>query len=166
VLPHFRLLLRYIACRFFRFGGGQPLHNVQFLISRNLLDIPTAHFLISSPRVFLSVLLNAILLRSCGLRPRFLIPFFHSGFGWCLHPNLRLCEVLDAISTLPWPWRPCSLRRVIPVRRVIFMPTTTNFFRDPEFPRVRTSGWLLRFSAKRRSLCRLFGVLQVSTAAS
>lgn len=38
---------------FFHFGGCQPLHEVQFLIFCNPLEISTARFMISSPMVFL-----------------------------------------------------------------------------------------------------------------
>lgn len=80
VLQNFRLLMRYIASRCFGFRGGLPLHNVQFRISRNPLDIPTPRFQISSRRVFLRIFLNTIIRRSSCLRARFFIPFIRSGF--------------------------------------------------------------------------------------
>jgi hypothetical protein len=60
---------------FFHSGGGQPFHNVHLLTSHNLLKILTARFTASSPKVCLTVLLNALLLprHSCPFRPRSLM---------------------------------------------------------------------------------------------
>jgi hypothetical protein len=56
----------YFVCSLFlRFGGGQPLHNVPSLVFRNPLEIPATSFTISSPKICLTVLLNALLLPRC-----------------------------------------------------------------------------------------------------
>jgi hypothetical protein len=81
--------------------GTDPLHNVQSLVSLNLLDIPTARFTISSPRVSLKVFLDAL---SC-LEPWLLIPFVHSG---AFQRPFVLSRLFGATLSLPW-----SLRRAI-----------------------------------------------------
>jgi hypothetical protein len=135
--------LQYLTIFFFRFRGGRPLHKFHFLISRNPLDLPTARFPIYSPRVSLRVLLNSLLLCSCSLWPRFLIPFLRSGFGWCLLPNVCIFTVprttlaLVRFSPMTFP-----LRRATFARWVVALPAAVNFFRD----QLRTSGpplWLL-----------------------
>jgi hypothetical protein len=50
--------------------------------------------------------------------------------------------------------------------RPFWVPFATNFFRDPQFPQVRSFNTWRRFSASCRPLCHLFCALPVSTEAS
>jgi hypothetical protein len=113
VLLHFRLLL--CVRPFFLFWRGRPLHNVPSLVFTQ----PTLE-IISSPKICLTVLLNALFLpsRSWCLRSRSLKPLLHSGFGWRFFPKFRPLGVPFATSSLPCPLRPCPLRRANPERRV------------------------------------------------
>jgi hypothetical protein len=108
---------------FFHFGGGRPLHTVQSLIFRSLMDILTICFATSSSIVFLKILPNVVLLPRCGfclllcplmllsvvlsflrcsccLEPRFPIPVMPSGFAWHLFLNVYLFKVPLATLSL------------------------------------------------------------------
>jgi hypothetical protein len=75
--PTFTSLTPRAVC--FPFRRGRPLHSVSTLIFHILTEDPAIRFTISSTRVFLKVLLNYLLLRSCCLGPLSLIPLLHSG---------------------------------------------------------------------------------------
>jgi hypothetical protein len=114
-----RLLLR--TRLFFLFGGGRSLHNVHFLIFLKPFDIPFARFTNSGPKAFLSnslILLSLlrrschlvrgsfilVSLRSCCLRPRFLMPFLYSKPFHSPFPSFRRfgvsCSVLFLLQSL------------------------------------------------------------------
>jgi hypothetical protein len=152
VLPHFRLLLRVQSV--FPFQRGRPLHSVQSLTFRKPLEIPAARFTISSSRAFLNVLL-----RSCCLRPRALIPLSHSGCARWLLLNVRLFSVPGVTLFLPCPWR-VSLTPCHPLR------AAANFFRDPSLRWVRSFGWPRHPATRCRPLCRFFSAPKRFTAAS
>jgi hypothetical protein len=91
------------ASSLFRLSGGEVLRSVQTLIFCSLMENSTACFATSSSRVYLTVLLNALLLprHSYFLRPRFLMLILHLG---CIHhlflnicpsgvPSIRLSMV-------------------------------------------------------------------------
>jgi hypothetical protein len=128
---------------FFCFRGGRPLHNVHSLIFRNLLDLLAPCFTNSSPKAFLSNPSDflPILRHSCRLVPGSFIHILHSRpfqhFFSYVHPF----RVPLATLSLVWFFlTTCTLRHAAPTRRVIFLPAAANFFRDPQFLRVLSSG--------------------------
>jgi hypothetical protein len=81
----------YPVCSlFFRFGGGQPLHNVLTFIFHSLIKVPTVFFTTSSSTVCLKVLLSVVLLPRCNrpFRPQFLMPLLYSGCARHLFLNV------------------------------------------------------------------------------
>jgi hypothetical protein len=165
------------AVYFFRFGGGRPLHKVQFLI----LCSPKVHlailFAISSPKVFLSSSSDALsilrrsshlipellirsLPRSCCLRPLSPMPLLHSGSFQILILDVRPYGVLGA--TLSWSYllRPCSLRHATFARCIISLRATANSFRDSRLAWIRI--FLMRFLFRHASFTRRDHFLQAA----
>jgi hypothetical protein len=70
---------------FCHLGGVQVLHSVRWLIFRSPMENSTDRFATSSPRICLTVLLNALLLPrySCSFRPQLIMPLLQ--FGFALH---------------------------------------------------------------------------------
>jgi hypothetical protein len=134
MLLHLQLLP--VCSLFICFRGGRPLHNVQSLIFCSSMENSTAHFATSSPKVFLTVLLNA----SCFLdvaAPLNLSPLFHC----CLLSSVRPSGTPLATLSLHGPWRPCPLCGAGVARRVIIpLQAAANFFQDPP------SSWVHFFS--------------------
>jgi hypothetical protein len=97
------------------------------LTSCNLIDIPATRFMTSCPRVYLMVLLNALLLPrySCCLRSQFLIPLLHSG------PFHHLFSTVSPLWLQPlfYAGRAWWL---------IHLWVAANFFQDPLSPRVHS----------------------------
>jgi hypothetical protein len=121
--------------RFFYFRGGWHLHNVQSLTSCILMEDPAIHFANSSPEVFLVILLNALLLRSCCLRPRSLMTLLHSGPFQHLFRNVHPFRVLGATSSLF-----CLLRHATPAWWAILLRAAANSFQHPSLPWVNSFG--------------------------
>jgi hypothetical protein len=93
VILHYWLLL--CARSLFRFGGGRPLHKVQYLVVSNPLETP-----ISNLRAFLMVLLNSLFCHRCSLRPLSLNPLLHSGPFHSLSSKVPFrgsCSVLSVV---------------------------------------------------------------------
>jgi hypothetical protein len=123
---------------------------------------------------------------SCCLRPRSLLPLFHSGAFQHLYMNVRPFRLLGVTSSLFCPLRLCPAQRVIflpavvnsfcgpqfpcvriflktfslrhatVARRNIFLQVTANFLRDPQSPQVSSSGSPRRPAARCRPQCRFF----------
>jgi hypothetical protein len=109
-------------CSFFRFGGGRPLHSVQFLFFCSGEGDPAICFAVSSPITFSLVLPHnrpavlSFLRRSCRLAPG---SFFALPLSW------RDCRFFLSRPTL-WVGRStvdlmCSLRHAIVAWRGIFL---------------------------------------------
>jgi hypothetical protein len=76
-----------------------------------------------------------------------------SGFGCHCFPNVHPLGVPLATLSWPCPWRPCSLQRATLAQRVIPLQAVANFYRDPQFPWVRTFGFWRHSVARFRPLC-------------
>jgi hypothetical protein len=83
------------ASRFFSFIMGRLLHNIQFLIFRNLTEDLVFCLTISSLKVFLKILpaVFSFLRRSCCLMLQSLIPLLHSSFAQRRLLNILLFKV-------------------------------------------------------------------------
>jgi hypothetical protein len=138
VILHYRLLV--CAQSLFCFGGGWPLHKVQFLIVCIPLQIQIVCFQISSPRVFLRVLLHSLLRCSCSLGLGFLVPLLHSGAFHNLSPSFRRFGVPCFAWVLVRSFLMNSpLHRATAVLWVIPLQAATNCFRGPHFILFRSS---------------------------
>jgi hypothetical protein len=149
VLLHYRLLLRMQTL--FRFGGGRPLHNVQFLMFRNTTDDPYTSFLNCRSMAFpkTSVLFPILSSRGCCLllhppllltvflcflrcrgssTSRLCMPFSHSWPFHRLFSSVHPLRVFGAILSLT----KFPSRRATPARRVMFLPAA-NTCRRPQF---------------------------------
>jgi hypothetical protein len=122
---------------FFRFGGGQPLHRVQSLMSGSPVEDLTIRFSISSPMVFLKILSGVLsfLRHSCCIVPWSFIPLWHSS---------PFHHLFSTVSPL-WP---CPLCHAGTAQQVICLQQTANFFHYPP------SSWVHFFSCQRHPMAR------------
>jgi hypothetical protein len=169
-------------------------HNVQSLIFRSLMKVPTICFATSSSTVFLKILLSAVplpwhgschllctlmplpvvlsfLRGSCYLEPWFLIPVMPSGFA-------QFSSCTSIFSSFPLPHYPWSIFSVISVwpsvlyKRVPYatqgtpLHAATNFFWDPPSPWVHFFIWPRRLIARCLSPCHFTSALTVFIVAS
>jgi hypothetical protein len=74
-----------------------------------------------------------ILLRSYCFRPRFFMPFLHSGPLKHLFPSVRPFRVLGAMSSFLCLCSLCSLPRATFAQRVVLVPAAANSLHGPQF---------------------------------
>jgi hypothetical protein len=124
-----------VCSSFFRFGGGRPLHSVQFLICCNLLEVSTTCFGIFSLRIsYMSFLRVPPLPRSArfpGLHPS--MPFMVGSFIPVMHcgPFRHLFSNVPPFGLLH-VYRDIFLLRLCHAQRVTFFPAAVTF-RSPQF---------------------------------
>jgi hypothetical protein len=150
---------------FFYLGRGWLLHNVLTLIFSSQIEDSTVCFLTSSPKVCLTVLLNALLC-TCPFRSWFLMPFLHSGCAWCLFPNVRPLWAPCTTLSPPGPWRLCPSRGAGMSRQVNCPQAVTNFCHDSPLPWVYLFGCWWQPTARCQYAYRSSSAVIVFTVAS
>jgi hypothetical protein len=120
---------------FFHFGGGQPLHNVRFLIFRNAIEDLVVRFTFSSLKVFPMIFQDvfSLLRYRCFFKPRILISSMIPCFGRYFFLNVRplgvprsTCFLVRYFLTL------FLLSHATPTQWVVFLLETVNLFHDSQ----------------------------------
>jgi hypothetical protein len=157
------LHLRFLLCADSSFNhvGGRPLHNVQSLIFRSLIEVLKIWFATSSSTVFPKILPDVLsfLRHSCSFKSRSLIPLLPS---WRVHCRLSIFRPLGTpLTTLSVPsLTAMSLARM--VRCDIPLRAAAN----TQLPRALFVSCRWHPTARCRSPYRSFTTLTLFTAAS
>jgi hypothetical protein len=125
------------ALSFYRFGGSQPLHNIQSIIFCNPLEVLTTRFMIFPLKISQKVFLRVPPLSRCDCCT--VSPPFNAFHGRVLYSRFTFRTFQVSIFLRPFQVS-CSTSssfcplHLCPARRVTFLPAAVTSVRGPQFP--------------------------------